>query len=220
MDPNDGNWFFPLYEAQVAKLQLFSERSELPQLGTKEALPFEGDAPPPVDRKRRTYVTLERAIKYGKTPGCKGCERIAKGIPHSETCHERFRICLEEERLAAEAKAARSAQSTPAPETPRLPAPETPAVGAKVQCCPRCFNAPDPNVPAAPFAESHQEDQESDHWMFDKERQARKRVHVRPRKRLCAPTSKDCPFDASDVFTERVTEWKCRNRVSGISSQG
>ena len=214
VDPNDGNWVFPLYEAQVAKLQLFSEKSELPLLGTKDALPFEGEAPPPVVRKRRTYVTLERAIKYGKTPGCKGCERIAEGIPHTEACHERFRICLEEERLAAEAKAARSSPSTPAPETPRLPAPETPAVGAKVQCCPRCFNAPDSNVPAAPFVESHQEDKESDHWMFDKERQAWKRVHVRPRKRLYAPTGRDCPFDASDVFTERITEWKCRNRVS------
>eukprot|EP00435_Cladocopium_sp_Y103_P060485 s1600_g22.t1 len=214
VDPNDGNWVFPLYEAQVAKSQLFSEKPELPPLGTRDALPFEGDAPPPVVRKRRTYVTLERAIKYGKTPGCKGCERIAEGIPHTEACHERFRICLEEERLAAEAKAARSSPSTPAPETPRLPAPETPAVGAKVQCCPRCSNAPDSNVPAAPFAESHQEDQESDHWMFDKERQAWKRVHVRPRKRLYAPTGRDCPFDASDVFTERVTEWKCRHRVS------
>ena len=109
-------------------------------------------------------------------------QRFDMSIPHSEACHERFCICLEEERLAAEAKAARSATSTPAPETPSLPAPETPAVGAKVHCCPRCCSAPDPSVPAAPFAESHQEDQESDHWMFDKERQAWKRVHVRPRK--------------------------------------
>ena len=203
MDPNDGNLVFPLYEAQVAKLQLFSEKSELPPLGTREALPFEGEAPPPIVRKRRTSLTL--AIKYGKTPGCKGCERTAEGIPDSEACHERFRKCLEEERFAAEAKAATSAPSTPAPETPRLSAPETPAVGVKVHCCPRCCSAPDPSVPAAPFAESHQEDQGSDHWMFDKERQAWKRVHVRPRKRLYAPTGKDRPFDASDVFTERVT---------------
>lgn len=34
------------------------------------------------------------------------------------------------------------------------------------------------------------------------------------RKRLFAPVGKDCPFDSNEVHTERVTEWKCRNRVS------
>ena len=50
-------------------------------------------------------MTLDRAIKYGKTIGCKGCDRIAEGIPHSDACHERFRILLQEERMAKEASA-------------------------------------------------------------------------------------------------------------------
>ena len=214
VDPTNGNWVFPLFEAQVAKLQLFSERTSLPALESRDALPFEGEAPKAPARKRRTYVTLDRAIKYGKTPGCRGCEKIAEGIPHNDVCHERFRICLEEERLAAEARAARTPSSPPVPGTPRVSAPETLAVGAQVQCCPSCSNAPDTSAFAAPFVECHQDDKESDHWLFDKGRGAWQRVHVRPRKRLFAPTGKDCPFDASDVFTERVTEWKCRNKVS------
>lgn len=214
VDPNDGNWVFPLYEANMSKLRLFSAKPSLPVLDPKDALPFEGVAPSTPARKRRTYVTLERAIKYGKTPGCKGCERIAEGVPHTEACHERFRTCLEEERLAAEARAARSTPSTPVPETPRVPLPGTPAGGATfVQSLSRTY-APDPQVFAAPFASSHDNGQESDYWSFDKDRKAWKRVHIRPRKRLFAPTGKDCPFDSNEVFTERVTEWNCRNRKS------
>ena len=40
-------------------------------------------------------MTLERAIKFGQTIGCKGCERIAEGVPHTEECHERFHKLLE-----------------------------------------------------------------------------------------------------------------------------
>ena len=214
VDPNDGNWVFPLYEANMSKLRLFSAKPSLPVLDPKDALPFEGVAPSTPARKRRTYVTLDRAVKYGKTPGCKGCDRIAEGVPHTEACHERFRTCLEEERLAAEARAARSTPSTPVPETPRVPLPGTPAGGATfVQSLSRTY-APDPQVFAAPFASSHDNGQESDYWSFDKDRKAWKRVHIRPRKRLFAPTGKDCPFDSNDVFTERVTEWNCRNRKS------
>jgi len=91
VDPNNGNWVFPLLEANMSKLRLFSAKPSLPVLDPKEALPFEGVAPSTPARKRRAYVTLEGAIKYGKTPGCKGCERIAEGVPHTEACHERFR---------------------------------------------------------------------------------------------------------------------------------
>ena len=147
VDPNDGNWVFPLYEANMSKLRLFSAKPSLPVLDPKDSLPFEGVAPSTPARKRRTYVTLERAIKYGKTPGCKGCDRIAEGVPHTEACHERFRTCLEEERLAAEARAARSTPSTPVPETPRVPLPGTPAGGATfVQSLSRTYAARPPSV--------------------------------------------------------------------------
>lgn len=38
--------------------------------------------------------------------------------------------------------------------------------------------------------------------------------NVRPRKRLYAPVGKDCPFDADEVDSRRVTEWKCKGVVS------
>ena len=115
LEPTEGNWVFPLFEAKMNQLELFKTMITHPP---KESLPFEGDPPEPKVFKRRTYVTLERAIKYGVTPGCRGCERIAEGVPHTDECHERFRVCLEEERLAAKAGAA----GMRAPPTPRTPA--------------------------------------------------------------------------------------------------
>ena len=64
----------------------------------KNSLPFEEGAPPTPGRVRRTYVTLDRAFRFGKTVGCKGCDRIAEGVKHSEACHERFRSLLEKEK--------------------------------------------------------------------------------------------------------------------------
>ena len=86
VEPSEGNFIFPLYEASVARLNLLQPSVKLPSIAEREALPFEGQAPPPAVRKRKTYVTLERAIKYGKTIGCKGCDRIAEGVPHSLRC--------------------------------------------------------------------------------------------------------------------------------------
>ena len=64
----------------------------------KIALSFEEGAPPTPGRVRRTYVILDRAIRFGKTVGCKGCDRITEGVKHSEACHERFRSLLEKEK--------------------------------------------------------------------------------------------------------------------------
>ena len=58
-------------------------------------------------------MTLERAIRFRKTVGCKGCEHIAEGVKHTDACHERFRKLLEVERFAKEAKASKSIPSTP-----------------------------------------------------------------------------------------------------------
>ena len=54
----------------------FQPTLELPAIERRDALPFEEGAPAPTVRKRRTYVILERVTKYGKTPGCRGCERV------------------------------------------------------------------------------------------------------------------------------------------------
>ena len=105
VEPSNGRWVFPLFEAEQQRLQLFSAKSTPPSISTRKALPFDDEVPDPVPRRKRTYVTLERAIKFGRTPGCKGCERISEGVPHSDACHDRFRVLLEDERLAQEAKA-------------------------------------------------------------------------------------------------------------------
>jgi len=83
---------FPLYQAEQSRLE--GGTGELPKI----ALPFEEGVPPTPGRVRRTYVTLDMAIRFGKTVGCKGCDRIAEGVKHSEACHERFRSLLEKEK--------------------------------------------------------------------------------------------------------------------------
>ena len=87
------NLMFPLFQAEQAKSGGGS--GVLPKI----ALPFEEGVPAPETpaRSRKTYITLDHAIRFGKTVGCKGCDRIAEGVRHSDACHERFRICLEEE---------------------------------------------------------------------------------------------------------------------------
>lgn len=82
---------------------------------------YEGGALAPTVRKIGADVTLERVIKYGQTPGCRGCVRVAEGVPHSDECHERFRVLLEKDRAIP---------PTPAPSTP---APSTPVVRAVIR---------------------------------------------------------------------------------------
>eukprot|EP00438_Fugacium_kawagutii_P005604 Skav201433 [mRNA] locus=scaffold201:334612:346103:- [translate_table: standard] len=90
---------------------------ELPKI----ALPFEEGAPKTPARVRRTYITLERAIKFGKTVGCKGCERIAEGVKHSDACHERFRLLLEEESKKAKTEAEEKKKLLALEDKPKIP---------------------------------------------------------------------------------------------------
>ena len=152
---------FPLFEAQVSKLMLFKPGTELKSIETREALPFEGNAPKPLVRPRRTYITLERAMRLGKTPGCKGCAKIAEGIPHSDECHERFNRLLEHE------EAAEAEKRSSAPATPKAAA--MPALRQKANTCP----ATNP--------------EQTKKMEFDENKMCWKRIHVQPRKRLFTP---------------------------------
>ena len=58
VEPTEGNWVFPLFEAKINQLQLFKPSLKHPSIEPLEALPFEGDPPEPKVFKRRTYVTL------------------------------------------------------------------------------------------------------------------------------------------------------------------
>ena len=185
---------FPLHEAQVEKLALFRPEARLPSLPAKDVLPFESGAPEPKVRTRRTYVTLERAIRFGKTVGCKGCDHIAEGVKHTDACHERFRVLLETEKLAKAASTSSIRADTP---TPSLP---------------------------IPVAVKHNQERnqggsqlDNDYWEFDGDKLAWKRVHVRPRKRLYTPIGRNCPFESNSISSARETSWKCRGKTSAYT---
>ena len=205
---------FPLFNA--AKELLEGGSGVLPKI----AFPFEEGAPMPEARKRKTYVTLERAIRFGITPGCQGCAKIAEGVPHTDACHDRFRTLIENEKLAKIAKERGiSAPETPAPKTP-APAPSSPGAPLKVrndldaqEFFQRCHEAP--GIPSVKKNEQVSPEKLVDFWEFDDSKSAWKFVNNRPRKRLFAPVGKDCPFDAKEITAERLTEWKCR----GVTSQ-
>ena len=58
---------FPLEQRSISRLALFSDEPGLPKIEPREALPFDEEVPEVPKRKRRTYVTLERVIRFGKT---------------------------------------------------------------------------------------------------------------------------------------------------------
>ena len=190
VEPSDGNYIFPMFEAQVNKLNLFKPTLELPRIERRDALPFEDDAPALTVRRRLTYVTLERVIKYGKTPGCRGCERVAEGVPHSDECHGRFRGLLERDRATPATPG--SVPPTPAPSTP---VPSTPVVPAFVRqdASLSCVHAPG-GMSTVKGVKGNEGGDSVDFWELDHERSAWKMNHVRPRKRLYTPVGKDFPF--------------------------
>ena len=52
VEPSDGKFIFPMYEAGVAKFNLYQPSLELPTIKDGDALAFEGEAPPVTLRKR------------------------------------------------------------------------------------------------------------------------------------------------------------------------
>jgi len=219
------NLMFPMFQAGQAKLGGGS--GELPKI----ALPFEegSQAPRTPARSRKTYGTLDRAIKFGKTVGCRGCDRIAEGVRHSDACHERFRLCLEEESGKATEEAEKKRNDANIKELDeieeRLKAIE--AVGMReLDEIEASLDAADAaSAPDVPFGaanptcnHNHTHHQEkvstNDFWEFDDCKKAWCKVHIRPRKRLFAPVGGDCPFSAQQITHERLTEWVCRRRTS------
>ena len=94
----EGPPFFPVANATHKSLVDGSTlesaaRRALPDYPLRE-VPFPPDprkAPPPTPRdpkSRAVYITFERIIKFGETPGCKAC--LGKGSKHTDACRERF----------------------------------------------------------------------------------------------------------------------------------
>ena len=158
-------------------------------------------------RVRRTYVTLDRAFRFGKTVGCKGCDRMQKvwSIPKlvmkdSGLCWKKKRVkskkkllnLLKPNRRQGKGSLQRSKpKSTATFSNPKL---SHPCLPVKPQC----------------LAMKNQNDIGS----LIKKREHGVRFMLDPRKRLLAPVGNDCPFNAKDIGSKRITEWRCRNRVS------
>ena len=112
-------------------------RHALPDYPLRE-VPFPpepGKAPPPTPRdpkSRAVYITVERIIKFGETPGCKAC--LGKNTKHTDACRERFAKLLKEQREESAArKTPRGSEVIaetplpPMPSAPTTPAPPPPA---------------------------------------------------------------------------------------------
>ena len=196
---------FPLEQRSISRLALFSEPG-LPKIEPREALPFDEEVPEVPKRKRRTYVTLERVIRFGKTVGCKGCDRIAEGVRHTGECHARIEKALEDEKLAKEAERAKRDEKSVDASTYQ------PLHPLSHSSKPNPRKTPQGRCNLAPLEAESKPD--LDYWEYDDNKNAWKRVHLRPRKRLFTPVGNDCPFDPSEVLSERKTLWKCRGKTS------
>ena len=107
-------------------------RRALPDYPLRE-VPFPpegGTAPPPTPRDgkpRAVYITVERIIKVGETPGCKAC--LGKGSKHIDACRKRFAELLKKEREELAARKTPGGTEVIA-ETPLPPMPSAPTTSS------------------------------------------------------------------------------------------
>ena len=94
VEPNNGLFTFPLYEAEVQRLSLFMRRPSIPALEPRSSLPFDGPVTPVPTRKRRTYITLERAIKSERLMVVEGARRLPKASRIQTNAMKNFVCCL------------------------------------------------------------------------------------------------------------------------------
>ena len=200
-------FIFPLEEAANLQLALFKADRELLSIDPRESLPFGEDPPEPAKRKRRPYVTLERCIRFGKTVGCKGCDRIAEGVRHSDECHARIGKLLEDERLAKESDSKKDKEKSEAAVDISMHTLKDKCSHQKVKENPIVLPEGHESKLQASLVDCCNAEALNDYWDFDEAKAAWKRIHVRPRKRLFTPLGNDCPFDPFEVTTERQTVW-------------
>ncbi|OLQ15663.1 hypothetical protein AK812_SmicGene134 [Symbiodinium microadriaticum] len=115
----EGEEIFPMRAAFERALEGFTE-PKFPDIKGLE-VPFSPLSPDSTPAKRHEYITLDRIIKYGITPGCKACKGDA--VIHSPVCKVRFDGLVRADK-AAEARI-KSLPPTPVsiPPTPLPPAP-------------------------------------------------------------------------------------------------
>ena len=120
---------FPMRSAFERALEGFAE-PKFPDIKGLE-VPFSPLSPDSAPAKRHEYITLDRIIKYGITPGCKACK--GEAAVHTPVCKVRFDGLVRADRTA-EARI-KTLPPTPVsiPPTPALPpAPLSPAPPAEL----------------------------------------------------------------------------------------
>lgn len=92
-------------------------------------VPFSSLEPTAPPRERKEYITLDRLIKYGGTPGCGACSK-AGGV-HAAFCKARFNGLVRADRIASGSRTPRTPGREPiTPSAPHTPAVEDTTVAA------------------------------------------------------------------------------------------
>ena len=136
----EGEEVFPMRAAFERAIEGFAE-PKFPDIKGLE-VPFSPLGPDSTPAKRHEYITLDRLIKYGGTPGCKACQ--GDSVTHSPVCKVRFDGLIRADKTA-------ESRSKSLPPTPvSLPPTPAPAVAP-----------PTPGPSAEPKASAR--DADSDH---------------------------------------------------------
>ncbi|CAE6943662.1 unnamed protein product, partial [Symbiodinium sp. CCMP2592] len=92
-----GNPILPMFTAAEAALSSFT-KAEYEAIEFLD-VPFSTVAPSTPAAKRHEYITLDRLMRLGATPGCKACK--FDGTVHTPVCKARFDDLIKAEKIAA-----------------------------------------------------------------------------------------------------------------------
>ena len=126
----EGMPIMPLYSASQTALAEFGDKNL--ELVPNIDVPFSSLEPTAPPRERNEYITLDRLIKYGGTPGCGACSKA--GGTHTAACKARFNGLVRADKIASGTKTPKApgqmpmtpfAGPTPAVEDTHEPVAET-----------------------------------------------------------------------------------------------
>ena len=138
-----GNPILPMFTAAEAALSGFTQ-ADYEAIDFLD-VPFSAVAPSTPVAKRHEYITLDRILRLGGTPGCKACAFDA--VTHTRICKARFDALIKAEKLAA-SKSVKDA-APPAVELPDPSSASAPAASEGEGAAPASASShPDPPAPA------------------------------------------------------------------------
>ncbi|CAE7257616.1 RE2 [Symbiodinium sp. CCMP2592] len=144
-----GNPILPMFTAAEAALSSFT-KAEYEAIEFLD-VPFSTVAPSTPVAKRHEYITLDRLMRLGATPGCKACK--FDGTVHTPVCKARFDGLIKAEKIAA-SKSVRDA-APPDVERPDPLAESAPAAPEGDEDAPeRASSSAGPRAPAGVVVQS------------------------------------------------------------------